>query len=107
MSVPPHLIPADVPYEQLPCGMVSVWSWAISRTKSAAAVPMDRDWADRAIAHARAHGDVPALSIALASLADFLVPGSPEAARVFDELHTIDDSNMAPLGADRRRRPPQ
>src|SRR4030095_4415903 len=30
-------------------------------------------------------------------LADFLVPGSPEAARVFDELHTIDDSNMAPL----------
>jgi predicted ATPase len=57
LSVPRHLIPANVPYEQLPCGEVSLWSWAISRAKSAAAVPVGRDWADRAIAHARAHGE--------------------------------------------------
>jgi predicted ATPase/DNA-binding winged helix-turn-helix (wHTH) protein len=97
MSVPRHLIPADAPYERLPCGVVSLWSWAISRTKGSTAVPMGRDWADRAVAHARAHGDVPALCVALASLADFLVPGTPEAARVFDELHRIDDSSITHL----------
>jgi hypothetical protein len=31
LSLPRHLIPANVPYEQLPCGEVSLWSWAISR----------------------------------------------------------------------------
>ena len=97
MAVPQHLIPADLPYEQLPCGQVSLWSWTISRARRAAAIPVGREWADRAIAHARAHGDVPALCVALASLADFLAPGSPEAARVFDELHALDDPSMAPL----------
>jgi hypothetical protein len=56
-----------------------------------------REWADHAIALARARGDVPALCVALASLADFLVAGSPEAARVFDELHALDDPGIAPL----------
>ena len=97
MAVPQHLIPAGVPYEQLPCGLVSLWSWAISRAKRAAAIPASRDWGDLAVAHARVHGDVPALCVALASLADFLAPGSPEAARVFDELHALDDPSIAPL----------
>jgi hypothetical protein len=97
MGVPPHLIQANVPYEHLPCGLVSIWSWAVSRARSAAAVPMGRDWADRAIAHARAHDDMPALAVALASLAEFLVPGSDEAKRVFDELHALDEPGMAPL----------
>ena len=35
--------------------------------------------------------------MALASLADFLVPGSPEATRVFDELHALDNAGIAPL----------
>src|SRR5262249_49106825 len=82
---------------RLPCGVVSLWSWAISRTKGSTAVPMGRDWADRAVAHARAHGDVPALCVALASLADFLIPGTPEAARIFDELHRLDDSSTTQL----------
>ncbi len=76
---------------------MSLWSWTISRARRAAAIPVGREWADRAIAHARAHGDVPALCVALASLADFLAPGSPEAARVFDELHALDDPSIAPL----------
>jgi predicted ATPase/DNA-binding winged helix-turn-helix (wHTH) protein len=97
MASPQHLIAADLPYERLPCGQVSLWSWAISRARRAAAIPVGREWADRAIAHARAHGDVPALCVALASLADFLAAGSPEAARVFDELHALDDPGMAPL----------
>ena len=96
MGVPRHLIPANVPYEQMPCGAVSLWTWALSRTPWAVS-PTDRDWADRAIAHARAHGDAPALCVALASLADFLVPGSPEATRVFDELHALDNAGIAPM----------
>jgi predicted ATPase/DNA-binding winged helix-turn-helix (wHTH) protein len=95
MAVPQHLIPADVPYEQLPCGMVSVWSWALARRT--APIPAGREWGDRAIAHAQARGDVPALCVALASLADFVPPGSSEAARVFDELHALDDPSIAPL----------
>jgi hypothetical protein len=97
MRIPPNLIPANVPYEQLPCGAVALWSWAVSRTKRSVASPTDRDWADRAIAHARAHGDAPALCVALASLADFLAPGSPAAARIFDELHALDDASIAPM----------
>src|SRR4029450_11094876 len=49
------------------------------------------------MAHAPAAGDVPALCVALASLADFVPPGSSEAARVFDELHALDDPSIAPL----------
>ena len=96
-GVPQHLIPANVPLEQLPCGQVSLFCWTISRARRAATIPVGREWADRAIAHARAHGDVPALCVALASLADFLPTGSPEAARVFDELRTLDDPSIAPL----------
>jgi predicted ATPase/DNA-binding winged helix-turn-helix (wHTH) protein len=97
MSVARYLIPANIPYEQLPCGAVSLWSWAVSRAKRSVGNATDRDWADRAIAHARAHGDAPALCIALASLADFLAPGSAEAARIFDELHALDDDSIAPM----------
>jgi predicted ATPase/DNA-binding winged helix-turn-helix (wHTH) protein len=95
-GVPQHLIPANVPLEQLPCGLVSLWSWTISRGR-AATIPVGREGSDRAIAFARTHGDVPALCVALSSLADFLAPGSPEAARVFDELHALDDPSIAPL----------
>jgi hypothetical protein len=97
MRIPPNLIPANVPYEQLPCGAVALWSWTVSRTKRSVGSPTDRDWADRATAHARAHGDAPALCVALASLADFLAPGSLEATRVFDELHALDDASIAPM----------
>ena len=93
---PPHLIPENVPIEQLPCGLVSLWSWTTSRGH-ATTIPAGRAGADRAIAYARAHGDVPALCVALASLADFLAPGSPEAASVFDELHALDAPSIAPL----------
>ena len=97
MAVAQNLIPADLPYEQLPCGQVSLWSWMLSRARGAAVIPVGREWADRAIVHARAHGDVPARWVALASLASFLAPGSPEAARVFDELHTMNDPGIGPL----------
>ena len=96
-SIPRHLVPASVACEQLPCGVVSLWSWTVSRTKTGAAILIGRDWADRAIAYARARGDVAALCVALASLADFLVPGSPEAARIIDELKTLDDPSVAAL----------
>jgi predicted ATPase/DNA-binding winged helix-turn-helix (wHTH) protein len=97
MAVPQHPIPPDLPYEQLPCGQLSLWSWAISRAKRAAAIQVGRDWADLAVAQARGRGDAPALCVALGSLVDFLAPGSPEAARVFDELHALDDPSIAPL----------
>jgi hypothetical protein len=97
MAVRQYPILADLPYERLPCGLVSLCSWTISGARRAAAIPVGREWADRAIAHARVHGDVPALCVALASLADFLTPGSPEAARVFDEMHALDDPGIAPL----------
>ena len=35
MAVPQHLILADLPYERLPCGQVSLWSWTISRARPA------------------------------------------------------------------------
>ncbi len=38
-SIPRHLVPASVSCEQLPCGVVSLWSWTVSRTKTRAAVP--------------------------------------------------------------------
>jgi hypothetical protein len=85
-----------VPYEHLPCGQVSIWSWTVSRSPIAAS-SAERKWADRAVAHARAHGDTPALCVALAGLAELLVPGTPEAAHVFDELHALDEPSMAPL----------
>jgi predicted ATPase/DNA-binding winged helix-turn-helix (wHTH) protein len=97
LSAPLHLIPADVPYEELPCGVVSVWSWVVSRVKRVAPMSVGREVVDRAIAHARAHGDVAALCLALTALADFLAPDSPEAARVFEELHALDDPSIAPL----------
>ena len=97
MSLSRHLSPDDVPCERLPGGVVSLWSWTIGRAKGRTAVPIGRDWPDCAIAHARAHGDVPALCVALGSLTDFLVPGTPEAARVFDELHALDDPGIAPF----------
>jgi predicted ATPase/DNA-binding winged helix-turn-helix (wHTH) protein len=95
MGVPKHLIPANLPCEHLPCGPMSIWIWTVTRSPISAS--RARKWADGAVAHARAHGDTPALCVALAGLAELLVPGSPEAARVFDELHALDDPGMAPL----------
>jgi predicted ATPase/DNA-binding winged helix-turn-helix (wHTH) protein len=97
LDVQRHVIEVNVPYEQLPCGQLSVWSWAVSRSRGAAALPAGRDLVNRAIAHARAHGDVPALAVALAGLAECLEPGGREAKRVFDELHSLDDPDMGPL----------
>jgi predicted ATPase/DNA-binding winged helix-turn-helix (wHTH) protein len=97
LDVQRHVIEVSVPYEQMPCGQLSVWSWAVSRSKGAAALPANRELANRAIAHARTHGDVPALAVALAGLAECLDRGSPEAQRVFDELHTLDHPDMGPL----------
>lgn len=97
IAVPQPLIPANMPFERFPCGQVALWSWAMSRTKSAAVNAVGPHWANRAIAHARAHSDTASLCVALSALADFLEPGSAEAARVFEELRTLDDRGLVPL----------
>ena len=37
LDIQRHVIEVSVPYEQLPCGQLSVWSWAVSRSRGAAA----------------------------------------------------------------------
>jgi hypothetical protein len=69
----------------------------LRRTKNLAAESIGHAWTEGAIAHARTRRDAPALCVALAAFADFLEPGSPDAARVFAELRALDDPDMAPL----------